>query len=136
MINFNTLTNFLNWPWISQRCDLGKQFNLVVRLDNVLKISLQDVLKTSWRHMAKTNILVLTKTSWRCLEDVFIKTNVCWVYLKKCFLESKTLPSINRYPIYKEKKNILEKKQKKQKQKQNKTQFSMVKSQLMVYQNE
>ena len=23
---------------------------------------------------------------------------------KKCFLESKTLPSINRYPIYKEKK--------------------------------
>ena len=54
------------------------------------------------------------------------------VYLKKCFLESKTLPSINRYPIYKEEKNsILEKKQK-----QNKTQFSMVKSQLMVYQNE
>ena len=51
---------------------------------------------------------------------------------KKCFLESKTLPSINRYPIYKEEKNnILEKKQK-----QNKTQFSMVKSQLMVYQNE
>ena len=47
---------------------------------------------------------------------------------KKCFLESKTLPSINRYPIYKEKKN--------KKQKQNKTQFSMVKSQLMVYQNE
>ena len=47
---------------------------------------------------------------------------------KKCFLESKTLPSINRYPIYKEKKN--------KKQKQNKTQFSMVKSQLMVHQNE
>ena len=47
---------------------------------------------------------------------------------KKCFLESKTLPSINRYPIYKEKKN--------KKKKQNKTQFSMVKSQLMVYQNE
>ena len=56
------------------------------------------------------------------------------VYLKKCFLESKTLSSINRYPICKEKKNIFEKKQKKQKQ--NKTQFSMVKSQLMVYQNE
>ena len=54
---------------------------------------------------------------------------------KKCFLESKTLPSINRYPIYKEEKNILEKKQNK-KQKQNKTQFLMVKSQLMVYQNE
>ena len=25
---------------------------------------------------------------------------------KKCFLESKTLPSINSYPIYKEKKNF------------------------------
>ena len=65
---------------------------------------------------------------WRCIyrlaEGVF----------KKCFLESETLPSINRYPIYKEKKNILEK-NKKKKQKQNKTRFSMVKSQLMVYQN-
>ena len=58
------------------------------------------------------------------------------VYLKKCFLESKTLPSINRYPIYKEKKTFLKKKKKKNKTKQNKTQFSMVKSQLMVYQNE
>ena len=65
---------------------------------------------------------------WRCIyrlaEGVF----------KKCFLESETLPSINRYPIYKEKKNILEK-NKKKKQKQNKTRFSMVKSQLMAYQN-
>ena len=54
----------------------------MVRLENVLKISLQDVLKTSWRRlenvlktswrrMAKTNILVLTKTFWRRLEDVF-----------------------------------------------------------------
>ena len=68
---------------------------------------LEDVLKTSWRCMDKTNILVLIKTSsedvWliriyssssrrledvlktsfegeveRCLQDVFIKTNVCW----------------------------------------------------------
>ena len=45
---------------------------------DVLKISwrrfsrrLEDVLKTSWRRMAKMNILVLTKTSWKCLEDVF-----------------------------------------------------------------
>ena len=52
---------------------------------------------------------------------------------KKCFLESKTMPSINRYPIYKERKNIFKKKLKKKK---NKTRFSMVKSQLMVYQNE
>ena len=32
---------------------------------------LENVLKTSWRRMTKTNILVLTKTSWRRLEDVF-----------------------------------------------------------------
>ena len=44
------------------------------RLQNFLKTSwrrLENVLKTSWRRMAKTNILVLTKTSWRRLEDVF-----------------------------------------------------------------
>ena len=43
-------------------------------LEDVFKTSwrrLEDVLKASWRHMAKTNILVLTKTSWRRLEDVF-----------------------------------------------------------------
>ena len=79
----------------------------MIRLENVCKTSLQDVLKmsrrrfwkTSWRHTAKIKILVLTntswrrllrrmrkanifvliKTSWRRLEDVFIKTNVCWV---------------------------------------------------------
>ena len=39
---------------------------------------------------------------------------------KKCFLESETLPSMNRYPIYKEKKkNILEKNKKNNKIKQN-----------------
>ena len=99
----------------------------MIRPENVLKVSLQDVLKMSWRHfrktsfrrlekvlktpwrrIAKTNILVLTKTSsedvrlrrthssWsrrledvfktssedeeeRRLQDVFIKTNLCWV---------------------------------------------------------
>ena len=81
----------------------------MIRLENVLKISLQDVLKTSskrleevlkmpwrgflktsWRRIAKTNILVFTKTSWRrllktktkdffkCFQDVFSKTSVCW----------------------------------------------------------
>ena len=101
----------------------------MIHLENVLKISLQDVLKMSWRrfenvlktswkrledalntygqdeyigldqdvfwrHEAKANIFVLMKTSWRrlqdvsCkrrqktssrhLQDVFIKTNVCW----------------------------------------------------------
>ena len=41
----------------------------MIRLENVLKISLQDVLKMSWRHLQ--NVL---KTSWRCLEDV-LKTS-------------------------------------------------------------
>ena len=51
------------------------------RLENVLKTSwrgiedvfarrLEVVLKTSWRRMEKTNILVLTKTSWTRLEHV------------------------------------------------------------------
>ena len=48
---------------------------------------------------------------------------------KKCFLESKILPSINRYPVQKEK--IFWKKKN-----ENKAQFSLVKNQLIVYQNE
>ena len=48
---------------------------------------------------------------------------------KKSFLEPKIFPSINRYPIYKKKKNW-------KKKNENKTQFSLVKNQLMVYQNE
>ena len=43
----NTLANFLYWQYISQKCDLGQQFNLMIRLQNFLKTSLQDVLKTS-----------------------------------------------------------------------------------------
>ena len=62
-------------------------FNLMIRLENVLKMP--------WGRMTKTNLLVLIKTSSRCLEDafwrrrqktssrrlqnIFIKTNVCWV---------------------------------------------------------
>ena len=68
-------------------------------------------------------MLHMTLRYWICIyslaEGVF----------KKCFLESETLPSMNRYPIYKEKKKHFGKKQKKQ---QNKAKFSMVKSQLMV----
>ena len=63
----------------------------------------------------------MTLRHWICIyslvEGVF----------KKCFRESKLLPSINRYPIYKEKAFW--------KKNENKTQFSLVKSQLMVYQN-
>ena len=38
----------------------------MVRLENVLKISLQDVLKMSWRYLED-----VFKTSWRCLEDIW-----------------------------------------------------------------
>ena len=46
----------------------------------------QNVLKTSWRGKAKANIFVLIKTSSEDedetrLQDVFIKTNVCWVFI-------------------------------------------------------
>ena len=80
------------------------------RLEDVLKTFLQDVLKMSWRRfedvlktydqdeyigldqdvfwrrMSKMNIFVLIKTSSededeRHLQDVFIKTNVCWVFI-------------------------------------------------------
>ena len=42
-------------------------------LEDVFARPLEDVLKTSWRRMAKMNILVLTKTSWRRLEDVRLR---------------------------------------------------------------
>ena len=55
------------------------------RLKSVFKTSCQDALKTSRRRTAKTNILVLTKTSWRCLGDVFwrrkAKANI-FVFIK------------------------------------------------------
>ena len=81
-----SLQNVLKTPWRGLEDVLKTSWR---RLQNVLKTSWKrlevDVLKTSWRHMAKTNILVLTKTSWRRLlktktKDVFIKTNVCWVF--------------------------------------------------------
>ena len=96
----------------------------MIRLENVVRTSLQDVLKISWRRLedvfktshrrledvfktpwrrledvwprriywswsrrledvfwrplSKANMFVLIKTSSRRLEDVFIKTNVCW----------------------------------------------------------
>ena len=86
--------------------------------EDVLKTSwsrLENFLKTSWRCMDKTNILVLTKMSWRRLQDVFwrrminnnifvfiklswrrllktktkdvfIKTNVCWDVCRLVFV--------------------------------------------------
>ena len=57
-------------------------------LENVLKTYGQDEnigldQDVFWRRMSKANIFVLIKTSSededeRCLQDVFIKTNVCW----------------------------------------------------------
>ena len=103
--------------WPRQILELGKQFNLMIRLQNILKASLQDVLKMSSRRFCRLLEDAL-KTSWRrledvlarriywsrsrrledalktssedewlrwiyspwsrCLQDVFIKTNVCW----------------------------------------------------------
>ena len=90
------------------------------RLEDIFAGRLEDVLKTSWRRLQ--NILKtpwrgledVLKTSWRCLEDVrlrrtysktssedenerrlqnvFIKTNVCWVVHRTKRLSSLNLP--------------------------------------------
>ena len=63
-----------------QILELGKQFNLMICLQNILKASLQDVLKMSWRRLEDA-----FKTSWRRLEDV-LKTflqNVFWRRMTK-----------------------------------------------------
>ena len=86
---------------------------------------LENVLKTSWRGMVNTNILVFIKTSsedewlrriysswWRRLQDVFwrrrrkkssrrlqdvfIKTNVCWVHSKN-YSHQKPIFTSERY---------------------------------------
>ena len=113
---FSTLTINFSEVWPKQIFDLGKLFNLMIRLENVLKTSLPDVLKTSskrledalkiswrrfcktysqdeylgldqevfWRRMTEANIFALIKTpsedeDKRRLQDVSMKTNVCWV---------------------------------------------------------
>ena len=72
----NFLENVLKTSW---RC-LGDVFQDVLKMSwrHLGKTSpgqLEDVLKKSWRRledgMSKTNILVLTKTSWRRLKGVF-----------------------------------------------------------------
>ena len=92
-------TSYKHVQYFSKIC-WQKQFNLMIRLQNLLKMSsrricktswrrfedvlkmpwrgLENVLKTSWRHlwrrMDKTNILVLTKTSWRRMinKNIFV----------------------------------------------------------------
>ena len=59
-----------------QILDLGKQFNVMVHLENVLKTSFQDVLKMSWRRLKSVLKKVLQdvlKTFWRGLEEVLAK---------------------------------------------------------------
>ena len=64
--------------WLSQILELSKQFNLMIRLQNILKASLQDVLKMFWRRFCRRledvlarRVEVVLKTSWRRLEDVW-----------------------------------------------------------------
>ena len=54
--------------WPRQRLDPCKQFKLMIRLENVLKKSLQDVLMLSWRRLQNA-----FKTSLRCTEYVFAR---------------------------------------------------------------
>ena len=45
----------------------------MILLENVLKISFEDVLKTSWKRLEdvlKTSLQDVLKTSWKRLEDV------------------------------------------------------------------
>ena len=65
---FSTLTINFSEVWPRQILDLEKQLNRMIRLENVLKTSLQDILK-----MPSKSLEDVFKTSWRCLED-FLKT--------------------------------------------------------------
>ena len=67
------------------------------RLEDVFKTYLWDVLKASWRRMDKTNILVLTKTSWRRLEDVFWRRMIN----KNIFVFIKTLLKMKTKDVFK-----------------------------------
>ena len=71
---------------------MDKTYILVLTKTETSWRRLEDV---DWRRMINKDIFVFTKTSWRrlenvfwrrrrktssrCLQDVFIKTNVCWV---------------------------------------------------------
>ena len=60
-----------------QILDLGKQFNLMTPLENVLKTSLQDVLRMSWRSLEdvlKMSWRLFCRFTWRRFEDV-LKTS-------------------------------------------------------------
>ena len=66
-----------------------EQFNLLMHLEDISKTPwrrLENVLKMSWRyyckkkHMTRTNIFVLIKTSWRRLhQDECLLGCLCWM---------------------------------------------------------
>ena len=76
--------------WPRQILELGKQFNRIIRLQSILKASLEDVLKMSWRRFCgrledvlKASWRRLGKTSWRRLENV-LKTS--WKRMAKTII--------------------------------------------------
>ena len=101
---FSTLTINFSEVWPRQILDLEKQLNQMIRLENVLKTSLQDVLKMSSKSLEdvlKISWRRFCKTSWRRFEDVFIKTNVCWVCSPKLSLENWILHCLREnFPEY------------------------------------
>ena len=66
----------------------------MIRLESVLKTSLQDVFKTSWRCLEDDFARRLVKTSWRCLEDV-LKTS--WRRLEERMTKTNILILIKTY---------------------------------------
>ena len=88
LVNKNSLT----WWFVFKTSWRCLQDVFARRLEDVLKTfwrRLEHVLNTSWRRLEnvlKTSsedvwVIRIYSSSSRSLEDVFIKTNVCWVYL-------------------------------------------------------
>ena len=79
--------------WPRQILELGKTFDLMIRFQNLLKASFQDVLKTFWRRLEvvlktflqdvlKTSWQDVLKMSWRRLEDVWPR-RIYWSWSKR-----------------------------------------------------
>ena len=97
---FSTLTINFSEVWPRQSLDFGKQFNLMIRFENVFKTSWQDVLKTSSKRLEdvlKTflqDVLKMSsrrfckmlenvlKTSWKRFEDVWPR-RICWSWSRR-----------------------------------------------------
>ena len=96
-------------------------------------------LKLKTQRKTRLNIQLSQTLTMHAAHDIKILEYWIYIYSLAEGVFKKVFPGIKDFAKYKQisnlqrKKNILEKKQQKNK---NKTQFSMVKSQLMVYQNE